>query len=55
MKMKILGANQLIFCDSQYSHPQDAVDSAFEESVKDPKNYIYAIRSEGQWDRTHSR
>ena len=44
VKMKILGA-QLIAVTRGTATLKDAVDSAFEEYLKDPKNYIYAIGS----------
>ncbi len=44
VKMKILGAN-LISVTRWYPTLKDAVDSAFEEYLKDPKNFIYAIGS----------
>lgn len=44
VKMKILGAN-LIAVTRGTATLKDAVDSAFEEYLKDPKNYIYAIGS----------
>ena len=44
VKMKILGAN-LISVTRGTATLKDAVDSAFEEYLKDPKNYIYAIGS----------
>src|SRR5690554_198982 len=43
-KMKILGAT-LIPVTRGTATLKDAVDSAFEEYLKDPKNYIYAIGS----------
>ena len=42
--MKILGA-KLISVTRGTATLKDAVDSAFEEYLKDPKNYIYAIGS----------
>lgn len=44
VKMKILGA-KLISVTCGTATLKDAVDSAFEEYLKDPKNYIYAIGS----------
>ncbi|MCO8103715.1 tryptophan synthase subunit beta [Acinetobacter indicus] len=44
VKMKILGA-KLISVTRGTATLKDAVDSAFEEYLKDPKNYIYAIGS----------
>ncbi|AUZ04872.1 MULTISPECIES: tryptophan synthase subunit beta [Vitreoscilla] len=44
VKMKILGA-QLIAVTRGTATLKDAVDSAFEAYLKDPKNYIYAIGS----------
>lgn len=44
VKMKILGA-RLISVTRGTATLKDAVDSAFEEYLKDPKNYIYAIGS----------
>ena len=44
VKMKILGAN-LISVTRGTATLKDAVDSAFEEYLKDPKNFIYAIGS----------
>ncbi len=44
VKMKILGAH-LIAVTRGTATLKDAVDSAFEEYLKDPKNYIYAIGS----------
>lgn len=44
VKMKILGA-QLIAVTRGTATLKDAVDSAFEEYLKDPKNFIYAIGS----------
>lgn len=44
VKMKILGAT-LISVTRGTATLKDAVDSAFEEYLKDPKNYIYAIGS----------
>lgn len=44
VKMKILGAN-LIAVTRGTATLKDAVDSAFEEYLKDPKNFIYAIGS----------
>ena len=44
VKMKILGAN-LISVTRGTATLKDAVDSAFEEYLKDPTNYIYAIGS----------
>lgn len=44
VKMKILGA-KLISVTRATATLKDAVDSAFEEYLKDPKNYIYAIGS----------
>ncbi len=44
VKMKILGAN-LIAVTRGTATLKDAVDSTFEEYLKDPKNYIYAIGS----------
>ncbi|WP_297428121.1 tryptophan synthase subunit beta [uncultured Acinetobacter sp.] len=44
VKMKILGA-KLIAVTRGTATLKDAVDSAFEEYLKDPKNYIYAIGS----------
>lgn len=43
-KMKILGCN-LISVSRGTKTLKDAVDSAFEEYLKDPKNFIYAIGS----------
>ena len=44
VKMKILGA-RLISVTRGTATLKDAVDSAFEEYLKDPKNFIYAIGS----------
>jgi tryptophan synthase beta chain len=44
VKMKILGA-KLISVTRGTATLKDAVDSAFEEYLKDPKNFIYAIGS----------
>ena len=44
VKMKILGAH-LISVTRGTATLKDAVDSAFEEYLKDPKNFIYAIGS----------
>src|SRR5690606_18686770 len=44
VKMKILGAT-LISVTRGTATLKDAVDSAFEEYLKDPKNFIYAIGS----------
>ena len=44
VKMKILGA-KLVSVTQGTATLKDAVDSAFEEYLKDPKNYIYAIGS----------
>ncbi len=44
VKMKILGAT-LISVSRGTATLKDAVDSAFEEYLKDPKNFIYAIGS----------
>ena len=44
VKMKILGAN-LLSVTRGTATLKDAVDSAFEEYLKDPKNFIYAIGS----------
>lgn len=44
VKMKILGA-RLILVTRGTATLKDAVDSAFEEYLKDPKNFIYAIGS----------
>ena len=44
VKMKILGAD-LISVTRGTATLKDAVDSAFEEYLKDPKNFIYAIGS----------
>ncbi|WOE33047.1 MULTISPECIES: tryptophan synthase subunit beta [unclassified Acinetobacter] len=44
VKMKILGAD-LIAVTRGTATLKDAVDSAFEEYLKDPKNFIYAIGS----------
>lgn len=42
--MKILGAH-LVSVNCGTATLKDAVDSAFEEYLKDPKNFIYAIGS----------
>ena len=44
VKMKILGA-KLVSVTQGTATLKDAVDSAFEEYLKDPKNFIYAIGS----------
>lgn len=44
VKMKILGAH-LVSVTRGTATLKDAVDSAFEEYLKDPKNFIYAIGS----------
>nr|WP_111893085.1 tryptophan synthase subunit beta [Acinetobacter sp. MB5] len=44
VKMKILGA-KLVAVTQGTATLKDAVDSAFEEYLKDPENYIYAIGS----------
>ncbi len=44
VKMKILGAH-LVAVTRGTATLKDAVDSAFEEYLKDPKNFIYAIGS----------